>query len=163
MGTTAVTESTQRRSNPTAPRPTLVWLVPLLALLAMIAVGLGVSALATAPSTSQLQRRITALETNVSDLRSRTDSLQQILARTRAAERRNSGRIASLEADSATTAPAAQMNRIAGTVNSVRVCASELQREVAALRNVGRWLGGANGSGAARLSPACTSLLSSGR
>ena len=136
----------------------LGWMLAILSVSVATAIGIGVFALASAPSTKSLHAQVTSLRAQAGLLQARLGSLQaqlrtlrdeanSSLAQQRALRREVSSlqsalaseqhtsrtAIASLEKASAGAASSGSLNRVRGSVHQLRVCLPELQQEISGL------------------------------
>lgn len=137
----------------------LGWIFATLGVAVAAAIGIGIFALASAPSTNSLHAQVTSLHTQVLSLKTRMGSLQAQLGTlrndanlSRAQERALRGEvsslrsalaseqhtsrsaIASLEKASAGAASINSLNGVKGSVHQLQVCVPELQQELSGLK-----------------------------
>jgi regulator of replication initiation timing len=137
----------------------LGWIFATLGIAVAAAIGIGIFALASAPSTNSLHAQVTTLRTQAASLEARLGSLQAQLGtlrneanasraqevalrgevsslRSALASEQHTSRtaIASLEKASAGAASINALNGVKGSVHQVQVCVPELQQELSGLK-----------------------------
>jgi uncharacterized coiled-coil protein SlyX len=164
MGTPVMTERTAYRSaRAQTQNSAVIWLVPIIALIAMVATGLAVYSLTRVPATKTLQAQVGVLQAQVTSLRAQLRSVHPKLAALQRAERSARARIASLSARQGTSASAGDVTRLSATVQALQACIPQLQTELARLNvkttNLNGWLIGAVLTRPISLSPGCAHTL----
>jgi len=152
-----------RRYEHQRPPLPLEWLIPILALFVVAAIGIGVLALRSVPSTHALQH-------DVSALRSEVGTLQLRLAAERTAVAGMGAKLASVQKASSRAASAGTVNllsdrvdQLSANVHMLQVCTAQLEQALAGLglrtSNVNGWVTGAALTKPAVISQACWSAL----
>ena len=148
-------------------RLSLVWLIPILGVLASAAIGIGVLALTSAPSTNSLRTQVTALQADVGSLHAQLAAQRRALSQESrslaASQTSTKATIASLRMQSDTAASAGDLNRLTMSVHRLLVCVPQLQQELSGLSvqatNQSGWLTGASISNPTITSRDCSQTL----
>ena len=139
------------------------WLVPILAVFVLAAIGIGVLALKSAPSTRALQRDVSVLRGDVSTLQSR-------LAAQQSAATRMQAKLASVQKTSSHAASAGNVNHLSDRVDQLNVnvhmlhvCTAQVEQAVLGLglrtTSVNGWVTGTSLSRPGVISQACWNAL----